>query len=53
MSEIYLTYLNGPDVKELNLTNDEILDAIEECLKAQGNEQTVVEPRVHLVVLAY
>mgnify|MGYP002821371264 CR=1 FL=1 len=49
MSEIYLTYLNGPDVKELNLTNDEILDAIEECLKAQGNEQTVVEPRVHLV----
>ncbi len=49
MSEIYLTYLNGPDVKELNLTNDEILDAIETCLKAQGNAETVVEPRVHLV----
>ena len=49
MSEIYLTYLNGPDVKELNLTNDEILDAIETCLKAHGNAETVVEPRVHLV----
>jgi len=49
VSEIYLTYLNGLDVKELDLTNDEILGAIEECLGAQGNEQTVVEPRVHLV----
>ncbi len=49
MSEICLTYLARPNVKELNLTNEEILNAIETCLKAQGNAETVIEPRVHLV----
>jgi ornithine cyclodeaminase len=41
--------LNGPDVAELNLSNDEILNAVESALKAQGLGQTVIEPRVHLV----
>ena len=46
---IYLTYLNGPDVARLALTDDEILQAVELGLKAQGEGRTVIEPRVHLV----
>lgn len=49
MSEIHLTYLNGPDVARLALTDDEILDAVEQGLLAQGLGQTVIEPRVHLI----
>ncbi len=44
-----LTYLNGPDVVALALTNDEILGAVEDGLRAQGNGDTVIEPRMHLV----
>lgn len=46
---IDLTYLNGPDVERLALTDDEILDAVEGGLRAQGRGETVIEPRVHLV----
>ena len=46
--EIYLTYLNGPDVERLALTDQEILGAVEAGLRAQGLGQTVIEPRVHL-----
>jgi alanine dehydrogenase len=46
--EIYLTYLNGPDVERLALTDQEILDGVEAGLRAQGLVQTVIEPRVHL-----
>ncbi len=49
MAEIHITYLNGPDVAALALTDDEILGAIEAQLIAQGRGQTVVEPRMHLV----
>jgi len=49
MQEIHLTYLNGPDVARLALTDDEILGAVEAALKAQGNRETVIEPRVHLI----
>ncbi len=45
---LYLTYLNRPDVEALALTDDEILDAVESGLRAQGLGQTVIEPRVHL-----
>jgi alanine dehydrogenase len=44
-----MTYLNGPDIERLALTNDEILDAVEAGLLAQGRGQTVIEPRMHLV----
>ena len=47
--EVRLTYLNGPDVERLALTNDEILGAVEAALAAQGRGETVIEPRVHLV----
>ncbi|MCI0429889.1 MAG: ornithine cyclodeaminase family protein [Rhodospirillales bacterium] len=48
MSEIHLTYLNGPDIERLALTDQEILGAVEAGLRAQGLGQTVIEPRVHL-----
>ncbi len=46
---IYVTYLNGLDVAELKLTDDEILAAIESSLAAQGRGRTVIEPRMHLM----
>ena len=46
---IYVTYLNGADVAALALSDEEILQAVEEALRAQGLGQTVIEPRVHLV----
>jgi ornithine cyclodeaminase len=49
MEEIFIKYINGPDVRELALTNDEIIAAVEKALHAQGLQQTVIEPRVHLV----
>ena len=49
MNPIHLTYLNGPDVEKLALTDAEILDAVEQALRAQGNRETVIEPRVHLI----
>ncbi|MEY8841513.1 ornithine cyclodeaminase family protein, partial [Cribrihabitans sp. XS_ASV171] len=49
MSEIWIDYLNFPDVEALELTNEEILEAVETCLAAQGRGETVIEPRVHLV----
>lgn len=49
MKKIDITYLNGIDVAKLNLTNDEILNSIKNVLAAQGNKQTVIEPRTHLV----
>jgi len=46
--EIHFTYLNGPDVERLALTDEEILAAVEAGLAAQGRGETVIEPRVHL-----
>ncbi|MEO8136236.1 MAG: ornithine cyclodeaminase family protein [Betaproteobacteria bacterium] len=46
---IFLTYLNGPDAARLELTDDEILGAVELGLRAQGEGKTVIEPRMHLV----
>ncbi len=49
MPGIELKYLSGADVSALDLTCDEILDAIETSLAAQGRGETVIEPRMHLV----
>lgn len=46
---IDITYLNGPDVEKLALSDDEVLASVESALDAQGRKLTVVEPRVHLV----
>ena len=48
MTEISFTYLNGPDIAALEMGDQEILDAVEAGLRAQGESQTVIEPRVHL-----
>jgi alanine dehydrogenase len=46
---IHLTFLNGPDVERIALTDTEILTAVERGLLAQGKKQVVIEPRVHLI----
>ncbi len=49
MQSIDITYLNGPDVRALALTDAEILAAVQSALNAQGRGKTVIEPRMHLV----
>jgi len=49
MRRIDITYLNGPDVEQLALSDAEILAAVEGALRAQGQKKIVIEPRVHLV----
>ena len=48
MGEIHFTYLSGPDIKALAMSDTEILEAVEAGLRAQGQGRTVIEPRVHL-----
>jgi ornithine cyclodeaminase len=45
---VELTFLSGADVARLALTDDEILDAVDDGLRAQGSGQARIEPRVHL-----
>jgi ornithine cyclodeaminase len=49
VTPINITWLNGPDIERLAMTDQEILDAVEAGLLAQGRGETVIEPRVHLV----
>jgi alanine dehydrogenase len=46
---IEIRFLSGRDVEELELSADELLAAVEGALRAQGEQQIVLEPRVHLV----
>jgi alanine dehydrogenase len=48
MTAIYIDYLNALDIDALAMSDAEILAAVEAGLAAQGNGQTVIEPRVHL-----
>jgi len=48
MPPIYITYLNRFDIDALAMTDEEILDAIEKQLAAQGRRESVIEPRMHL-----
>lgn len=48
MANIEIEYLSGPAVHEAALTDDEILDAVEQGLIAAGQGRTTIEPRVHL-----
>src|SRR5260221_10195007 len=45
---IYISYLNRLDIEALQITDDEILGAIETSLAAQGRGETVIEPRMHI-----
>src|SRR5689334_1576728 len=49
MPAIDITWLGGPEIDRLALTDAEILGAVEAVLRAQGQGRTVLEPRVHLV----
>ena len=49
MQQIHITFLNGPDIEALAITDQEILDAIEASLAAQGRGECVIEPRMHLM----
>jgi ornithine cyclodeaminase len=49
LQPIHFTFLNGPDVERIALTDTEILAAVEAALQAQGRKQVVIEPRVHLI----
>ena len=46
---IEILFLSGADVDELALTNEEVLEAVEAAVRAQGEEAVVLEPREHLV----
>lgn len=48
MKEIHFTYLNALDIEKLAISDQEILDAVEAGLRAQGQKQAVIEPRMHL-----
>ncbi|MDX6470084.1 MAG: hypothetical protein QOF75_1887, partial [Gaiellaceae bacterium] len=45
---VELTFLSGADVARLELSDTEILDAVEDGLRAQGSGQARIEPRMHL-----
>lgn len=46
---VSLTWLNGPDIDRLAMSDDEIIKAVENGLLAQGTEGgAVIEPRMHL-----
>ena len=44
-----LRFISGRDVAALALTRSDILSAVEDACRAQGQGQAVLEPRVHLV----
>jgi alanine dehydrogenase len=45
---VELTFLGGADVERLALSDEEILAAVEDGLRAQGTGRARIEPRVHL-----
>ncbi len=49
MEPTYLTYLNRQDIEDSALSDQEVIAAVERALVLQGNGETVIEPRVHLV----
>ncbi|WP_291728955.1 ornithine cyclodeaminase family protein [Leisingera sp. F5] len=48
MARIEIEYLGQPEVDRVALSNDDILDAVEQTLVAAGRNKTVIEPRMHL-----
>lgn len=48
MSRLQLRFISGPDVAQIGLTRAEIFEAVTDAVRAQGNGQVVLEPRVHL-----
>ena len=46
---IEIRFLSGADVTELSLSSADVLSAVEAALRAQGEDEVVLEPREHLV----
>jgi len=46
---IRLRFISGPEIDRLRLTRAEIYGAVEGAVRAQGNGDVVLEPRVHLI----
>jgi alanine dehydrogenase len=46
---LWLRFLSGPDIDSLGLSRAEIVGAVEDAVRAHGQQRVVVEPRVHLV----
>ena len=44
-----LRFISGRDIASLALTRSDIMSAVEDACRAQGQGQVVLEPRVHLV----
>jgi alanine dehydrogenase len=47
--QLWLRFLSGPDIDALGISNDEIVAAVEEAVRAHGQGRVAVEPRVHLI----
>ena len=45
---VYIDYLNRFHIEELGITDEEILNSIEESLREQGRGETEIEPRTHI-----
>jgi len=45
---VEILFINARDIEDIALADDEILGAVEASLMAQGNGETVIEPRVHI-----
>ena len=48
MTRLQLRFVSGADVDRLGLTRIEIFEAVTDAVRAQGNGEVVLEPRVHL-----
>jgi ornithine cyclodeaminase len=46
---VNIRFISAGDIERLGLTRREIFDAVRDAVRAQGNGQVVLEPRVHLV----
>jgi len=49
MGHVDMRFVSARDVEQLSLTAQDIFEAVEEAVRAQGNSQVVLEPRMHLV----
>jgi alanine dehydrogenase len=46
--DLWIRFLSGPDIDRLDLTNTQIINAVEGAVLAHGRGRALAEPRVHL-----
>jgi alanine dehydrogenase len=47
-TDLWIRFLSGPDIDSLGLTSNQIINVVEEAVRAHGRDRALVEPRVHL-----